>query len=172
MRPLTMVPYNLATTFFFLEHAGELRIIVLRRVKRALSPMQTHTLKPKLHLLPLQTIWIDPYSPGSYATKKDMPLAPASSHNLLPSSACARQAAKLGAAPSNTHRFLCFQIIQAPKMIRELSPFLTILRASSSILCHQSKKEGSVSCGVRSWRVTFCKNLNQNCLEKTHELNG
>jgi hypothetical protein len=69
-----------------------------------------------------------------------------------------------------THQFLCFQIVQAPKTIRELSPFLTNPRVSSSILCHHSRKEGSVRCGVRSWRVTFCRKLNQNCLAKTHEL--
>ena len=35
-------PYY-ATSFFFLEHAGELRIIILRRRKRGKNPYNTHT---------------------------------------------------------------------------------------------------------------------------------
>jgi len=35
-------------TFFFLEHAGELRIFILRRKKRGARALTTHTHTPKL----------------------------------------------------------------------------------------------------------------------------
>jgi hypothetical protein len=99
-----------------------------------------------------------------------MPLAPAISRTLLSSFQLV-----LGRQPNlaplhQTHRYLCFQIVQAPKRIRELSPFLTNPRVSSSILFHHSRKEGSVGCGVRSWRVTFCRKLNQNILKRSNAM--
>jgi hypothetical protein len=44
-------------------------------------------------------------------------------------------------APSNTTLFWCFQTIQAPKMMKESRPFLTILETMSEDFSHQSRKE-------------------------------
>jgi hypothetical protein len=71
-----------------------------------------------------------------------------SSHILLSSSACVRQAAELGATPLNTPQFLCFQSVQAPKMIRELRHFLDRPKANSSAFLHHSRNESASSCGV------------------------
>jgi hypothetical protein len=53
-------------------------------------------------------------------------LAPGSSHISLSSFALLMAVSKLGKRPSNTHLFLWFQIVQSPRIIDELRPFLAI----------------------------------------------
>jgi hypothetical protein len=103
---------------------------------------------------------------GSWAIIKKIPFTPASFHTFLSSSACAKHATRLGATPSKIQWFLCFHIVQAPRMMIELSPFLTGPVAWLLSL-HHSRKELLSSCGVRSWSYTRHRKLNQNCLEKT-----
>jgi hypothetical protein len=56
------------------------------------------------------------------------------SQNLLSSSTCDTAATKLGAMPSKTQRFRCFQSVQAPKIIKELRTFLDGLGALMRLL--------------------------------------
>jgi hypothetical protein len=87
----------------------------------------------KLHLHPFFKLK-EPLLSWECAIKKEIPFALTNSHILLSSSTCAKQAAELGAMPSNTHRFLCFQSVQAPRMIRELRSFRE--RAIGSMVSH------------------------------------
>jgi hypothetical protein len=75
------------------------------------------------------------------AAKKERPLAPASSQRFLSSSACCRIRERLGVSPSNTHLLRRFHIFQAPNMMREFSPFLTIPCTASAPPFHHSKKD-------------------------------
>uniref|UniRef100_A0A0A9RBB0 Uncharacterized protein n=1 Tax=Arundo donax TaxID=35708 RepID=A0A0A9RBB0_ARUDO len=75
----------------------------------------------------------------------------------------------LGIAPSKTHRLRCFQIVQAPDTIRELSPFRINPVVAAFALSHQASKDDSPGCGARQRRPTCRKMWNQICLENTQE---
>ena len=76
-----------------------------------------------------------------------------------------------GETPSKTHAFLCFQIIQAPRIIREFTPFLCSLLTLLIILRHHSAKLRSFCWGIESARFIRENNLKHTCLAITHEVN-
>jgi hypothetical protein len=71
-------------------------------------------------------------------------------------------------APSKTHAFLCFQIIQAPKIIKVFTPFLCSLLTLLIVVRHQSAKLSSFCRGTESARFSGANNLNQTYLATTH----
>ena len=73
-----------------------------------------------------------------------------------------------GEAPSKIHAFLCFQIIQAPKIIKVFTPFLCSLLTLLIIVRHQWTKLSSFCRGTESARFSGVNNLNQTCLATTH----
>jgi hypothetical protein len=92
-------------------------------------------------------------------------LAPAISHKPLSSPASVRAAAKLGVLPLKTHLFQWFQIIEVPKMMRELRPFLIGLYTASDASCHQfMKDEEEPGCGAKLCNPNCLKRKNQNSL--------
>ena len=92
-----------------------------------------------------------------------IPLGPAKDHFSSSSLASNKVPAKFGDAHQ---RFLCSQIIQAPRIILELSPLRVWLSIKDSVLSHQSSKQTSSICGVRACRPSFCSSRNQNSCEK------
>ena len=83
---------------------------------------------------------------------------------------CVRILCMFGDAPLNTQSFRCFQIIHAPKIIRELIPFLKTVGASFSILIHQSSNEVSAAWGARTESPTLLSIWNHTCLAKTQPM--
>jgi hypothetical protein len=109
--------------FFFLEHAGELRIIVLVEQKESYIDPNTHTHTPP-HLpyfLRLNHLFLSVQRPSRLKLKapvsKDRPFAPAIHHQWASSLAGLRVVAMLGAAPLKTRSFRCFQMLQAPRIM-------------------------------------------------------
>jgi hypothetical protein len=73
----------------------------------------------------------------------------------------------LGVSTSNTHLFLWFQIVQSPRAINELNPFLAICCSWSLHLFHHCMPFSSPIWGVKLWRLTCPSSLNQKFLAKT-----
>jgi hypothetical protein len=65
---------------------------------------------------------------------------------------------------------LCFQIIQAPRIIREFTPFLYSLFTFLITLCHQSAKLHSLCQGTQSPRFKGARRLNQTYRATTQEV--
>jgi hypothetical protein len=102
--------------------------------------------------------------------RADIHLAPAISHMCFSSPTCAKATAKLGVAASKTHLFLCFHRTQAPKIRAEFRPFRAAPVTTTLLFLPQSKKEVSSGCGEIPY-ITLPKNVNQNCLVNTEEIN-
>jgi len=185
--------------FFFLENAGELRFIIYRRRKKGIDPkynphnttplhkLQHHTTqhntthtrkKTAIYRLSRESTTTTKQPPSCYsitggwgggAVKKDSPRAPATAHNWLSSRARWRAVLKLGLSPSNTHLLRWFHKVHAPRITRELNPFLvnplTALLESS----HHLSNEQSESCGQRCWNPKRRNKKNQNCRAKTQD---
>ena len=66
------------------------------------------------------------------------------------------------------HAFLCFQIIEAPKIIREFTPLLCSFSTLFIVLRHQLAKLPSFGLGIEPARPIGANNLNQNSLATTH----
>jgi len=67
-----------------------------------------------------------------------------------------------------THAFLCFQIIQATKIIRGFTPLLCSFSTLFIVLRHQLAKLPSFCLGTEPARPIGANNLNQNSLVTTH----
>jgi len=78
--------------------------------------------------------------------------------------------AKLGVPPSKTQWLRWIHSDQAPRIMMELSPFLTWPVTLSLELAHQSSKHESFGWGARTSKPKSCRMLNHNCLEKTQEI--
>uniref|UniRef100_A0A0A8ZUM9 Uncharacterized protein n=1 Tax=Arundo donax TaxID=35708 RepID=A0A0A8ZUM9_ARUDO len=100
------------------------------------------------------------------AVREQSPLAPAVHHICNSSLASSSTPARLGDAPSNTHRLWCLQRDQAPKMMREFSPCRACPLTAALNLLHQSSKEETSTCGARVCNPTRCSSSNQNCHTK------
>ena len=151
--------------FFFLEHAGELRIFILRGEKgvgpnyrvQLLSLDQREGCRNMLELLQkerhqdLTISHLSPYTcstnlPGSKAAR---PLAPENLHNSDSSLKVWRARYRFGDIPSKKQAFLCFHKIQAPRIQRELKPFPCCLCFFFQDLFHHSAKEATLWLGAR-----------------------
>ena len=104
------------------------------------------------------------------STRAARPFAPAASHNFRSSLKSRSVRCRLGADPSKTQAFQCFQRIHAPRMIRELKPFLCCLGIFLQDFFHQSANEMLCRLDTKLARPRGCKMLNQNCLANTHEV--
>jgi hypothetical protein len=72
-----------------------------------------------------RTTRLNRIEPGwSKAWVKSKPFAPVKDHKTTSSLAAARGTQISGGCAWKTHLFLCFQMLQAPKMTKELNPFL------------------------------------------------
>jgi len=127
MRFLTLPTMNFLSNtqerciFFFLEHAGELRIIALVEEKESYIDPNTPTPTPP-HLpyfLRRNHLFLNVQRPSGLKLKapvsKDRPFAPAIHHQWA--SSLARLKTVLGAAPLKTQSFRCFQMLQAPRIM-------------------------------------------------------
>jgi hypothetical protein len=65
------------------------------------------------------------------------------------------------------HLFLCFQMIQAPKITMELKDFLACPVTAKLLLLHQLLKERTPCCGPRFCNPLNLRSSDQNCLAKT-----
>jgi hypothetical protein len=75
-------------------------------------------------------------------------LAPAKHHRVCSSLRILMMVMTEGATPSKTHPFLCFHKTQAPKIIRELTPFLYFFFTLSNSFRHQLAKFCSCCSGT------------------------
>ena len=105
------------------------------------------------------------------ADKQDIPQAPANIHRWSSSVASIQATPRLGAMPSKTHRFRCFQRLHAPRMTREFKPFCTCPSTKLFTLLHQSAKHPSSAEGESSWSPNRLRRQNQKCLANTQVTN-
>ena len=98
-------------------------------------------------------------------------LAMARHHRLCSSLMSLMMELTEGGTPSNTQAFLCFHIIQAPKIIREFTPLLYSFFTFFITLCHHSAKLCSHWLGMQSPRLRGDRRLNYTCLAITHDTN-
>jgi hypothetical protein len=162
------------SSFFFLEHARELHIIILSKRKRGQEPQyrELFTTAHPWHIKRPTHHYTTPPSnqPGKpRARRKDKSLTLAMVHNRALSLATWRVVATHGDAPWNTHWFLCFQMTQAPRITRELNPHLGWPCTRWLERCHHASKESSTVWGTNSWRPTTPNSPAQTCLAKTQE---
>ncbi|KAL5647843.1 hypothetical protein ACJX0J_042198, partial [Zea mays] len=75
----------------------------------------------------------------------------------------------LGGDPSNTTLFLNFQIIQAPRIKSEFTPFLVMPDTISAMRFHHCRKFVSSWIGARMWSPNFRRVMYQYNLEKLQE---
>jgi len=75
---------------------------------------------------------------------------------------------KLGVNPSNTQS-ICFQMIQAPRIQKELKPLLRCFCSFLSAFFHQTAKE-DLLVGVSLAKSSCCRMAHQNCLAKTQDM--
>jgi len=130
---------------FFLEHAGELRTIILRRKKgknlTKHTPTHTkdlndiHAFSRTMHNLypSLTKVW----HKGREVPNNSSPDQNPEVHSSLVSK---RALAKFGVTASNTHLLRWFHRDQAPRITRELRPFRIWSLELAVILSHQSSK--------------------------------
>jgi hypothetical protein len=76
----------------------------------------------------------------------------------------------LGAVPLKIQSFRCFQMLQAPRIVREFRPFRASPLTEGSTFAHQSSKDDSAGCGASEERPTCCRREYQNCLANTHRM--
>ena len=105
--------------------------------------------------------------PGSKAAR---PLAPENLHSKDSSLKAWRACCRFGDSPSKTQAFLCFHRIQAPRIQRELNPFLCCFCTFFQDLLHQSAKETLLLLGVRWVRFKDCRTPNQNWRANTQDV--
>jgi hypothetical protein len=119
-------------SFFFLEHAGELRIIILEEKGRARDRLQIYILTPYTSYTAYTQVTSASILEDKLATylvrwrlrrQVGYSSCPSHLHTFRSSSACVIAAAIQGAAPSKTHLFRCFHNVQAPRTTNELNPF-------------------------------------------------
>ena len=103
------------------------------------------------------------------AAKKERPLAPATIHFSLSSAVASNSVVILGGDPSNTTLFLNFQIIQAPRIKSEFTPFLVMPDTISAMRFHHCRKFVSSWIGARMWSPNFRRVMYQYNLEKLQE---
>ena len=158
--------------FFFLEYTGELRIIILKKIKRGYNTHANPYLVLRYPDVPvLKKEENDQgqlsYPAGSRAERKEIPRAPANDHKTASSLARSRALIKLGAAPSKTHELRCFHKVQAPRITSELNPLWARSWTFRLSLFHQPTRLLSWAKGARLWRLNCCSRLNQNCRANT-----
>jgi len=93
--------------------------------------------------------------------------APARHHKWCSSLKAWSEMSKLGLAPSKTHAFRCFQMIQAPNMTKELNPFRLPFWIFLTLFLHQSEKESSCLEGTQSCKPKLDRMRNQKSLVNT-----
>jgi len=98
------------------------------------------------------------------------PLAPPNIQEWDSSLKVCRATWILGAKPSNTQEFLCFQRIHAPSMTRELKPFRCSFGTFLQDFFHHSAKEIVRRVGTKADKFKGCRMLNQNCCVNTQEV--
>lgn len=99
---------------------------------------------------------------------KARPFTPAIDQQTASSLAAWRATSRFGLQPSNTHLFLCFQMIQAPEISKELKHFFKGSATLELLLLHQDSKERSSGIGQTHCKPITLSNPNQNGLAKTH----
>ena len=102
--------------------------------------------------------------------RKEISLAPAIDQSQRSSPSTIRAWQTVEVIPSKTQRFRWFHMIQAPNMIRELSPCWTIPLVASLTLSHQVLKNWSKGWGAREWSPTCLRKIYRNCRVKTQEV--
>ena len=112
---------------------------------------------------------LDPTSPRA-ATKPILPisLAPAKTQQTHSSEKHLRILGNEGDSPWNTALFLWSHRHQAPRMIRELSPFFLVLVTLRHTFPHHSEKFPSSAVGVRCPKPIAARIVCQNCRAKMH----
>jgi len=105
--------------------------------------------------------------PGSKATR---PLAPENLHSSDSSLKAWRARCRFGDVPSKTQAFLCFHRIQAPRIQRELKPFLCCLCIFFQDLLNHSAKEAMLLLGARCAKFRGCRTANQNYRANTQDV--
>ena len=110
-------------------------------------------------------------STSARVDKQDILRALANIHRWSSSVASIQDAPRLGAMPSKTHRFRCFQRLHAPRMTREFKPFCTCPSTKLFTLLHQSAKHPSSAEGESSWSPNRLRRQNQKCLANTQVTN-
>ena len=88
---------------------------------------------------------------GGWEAKKDSPRVPAIAESRFSSRAKPKTPPKLGVAPSKTHPFRWFHQAQAPKITRELNPFLVNPTVALLEFSHHTSKDKSEGCGQNCW---------------------
>jgi len=73
------------------------------------------------------------------------PLPPAIDHKRASSRARFKAVDSLGVATLKTQSFRCFQMVKAPRMMRELNPFRASPLTVKTALSHQASKEESTT---------------------------
>ena len=112
---------------------------------------------------------LDPTSPRA-ATKPRLlsSLAPAIAQLTHSSKKHLKILGKDGDSPWNTALFLWSHRHQAPRMIKELSPFFLVLITLRLTFPHQSAKVSSSAAGVRCPKPIAARIVCQNCRAKMH----
>jgi hypothetical protein len=136
---------------------------------------QTHTHPYKTHTAQTDTTHHHPSLLIGYKTflslsrvkRERMFLAPVENHNLISSLNPSSKVVRQGRAPSKTHLFRCFQILQAPRITILLNPFLLLLGIMVEAFLPHSVKTKSLLLGPTEERPIGVKILCQNCLVKT-----
>jgi hypothetical protein len=166
---------------FFLENAGELRFIALEREKSPPTTPISHMGAKYESRSPHTKINLERQEKGPDQAKKPEDyntaakprptnfLAPAKHQRLFSSLRFLMMMLAEGDRPSKTHEFLCFQIILATKIIKELTPFLNYFFTLFITLRHQSAKLRSSWLGIQSPKFKRANTLNQTCLATTQE---
>jgi len=155
---------DLWPSIFFLEWAGELHIVALRKEIKAKLAIQTQTTHSHCFLKLHTRLFLSRIA-GRIATRPLKPLAPASIQRSASSSARRSAWSILGEAPLNTISFLVFQRIQAPSTTNESNPRRASLLKFIPACCYHSKNPAIW--GARSGSPKRFNNWCQNCREKT-----
>jgi hypothetical protein len=132
------------------------------------SHKQTHTYQPHdtPPLQPTKRLQEFPFS-NQGQKRERMFLAPAENHSRISSLKPSSKVEMHGRAPSKTHLFLCFQWLQATRMITLLKPFLLLLGILAEAFLHHSAKPDSLLLGATKERPIGVNILCQNYLVKT-----
>ena len=103
-----------------------------------------------------------------WAALKELRLrAPARHHKWYSSLKAWNKLSKLGLAPSKTHAFRCFQMIQAPNITNVLKPFRLSFWIFLTLFLHHSEKENSCLEGTQSCKPKLDRTRNQKSLVNT-----
>jgi len=93
--------------------------------------------------------------------------APARHHKWCSSLKAWNKLSKLGLAPSKTHAFRCFQMIQAPNTTNVLKPFRLSFWIFLALFPHQYEKENLCLKGTQSCQPKLDRTRNQKSLVNT-----